>query len=337
MGLGLLTLSCTTDFDPYIETEPIPVVYGVINPQDSLYQVRLTKSYVGPGSAYDYAQLADSLYFEEANVYLETFLHDQSLVQSIKLEPVEIAPREPGIFLTVPNRIYQTDETQLLIRPEHFQEMGRPYNAKLYLRAQIPGSPDTVLASTWLREPPRIINPRSTFQKVYFYGEVPFQMEWVHSSKDNYYEIQVVMRYREVLYDGTEREAQVDWVLSGIHYNEQTIPGGSNHFYAYYFRPENFYSQVRAAIKINPEVKGRVIRNLDFVIMTSDKTIQNYVRMGEIADDYRGATYSNVANGQGIFTSFNTTGVYNLRLGYRELDSLAYGQYTKHLNFKNWD
>ena len=84
-------------------------------------------------------------------------------------------------------------------------------------------------------------------------------------------------------------------------------------------------------------MKGRVIRNLDFVIMTSDKTIQNYVRMGEIADDYRGATYSNVANGQGIFTSFNTTGVYNLRLGYRELDSLAYGQYTKHLNFKNWD
>ena len=33
----------------------------------------------------------------------------------------------------------------------------------------------------------------------------------------------------------------------------------------------------------------------------------------------------------------NTKGVYNQRLGQRELDSLALGSYTRHLNFSRWE
>lgn len=328
--------ACETGFDPYIPSKPIPVVYGVINPDDSLYQIRLTRSFVGPGNAYDYSQIPDSLYFNSAEVYLETYLPNKKLHESTELELVEIEPRSEGIFASQPNMVYQTDFHHLGIRPEQFIEQGLPYDADLHLRVIIPGYRDTIIAQTRLKKPPRVVNPRANYQKVYFYGEVPFQIEWTHTESDNYFELQVVMKYREVLADG-EREAQVDWVLSGIEYNEQTIPGGTNNFYAYYFRPETFYSQVRANIPYDPEVKGRVIKNLDFVILTSDKTIKDYNRVGEIADDYHGASYSNVTNGLGVFTAYNTTGVYNLRLGYRELDSLAFGHYTRHLNFKNWD
>jgi hypothetical protein len=84
-------------------------------------------------------------------------------------------------------------------------------------------------------------------------------------------------------------------------------------------------------------VKGRVIRNVDFVILTSDYSIHDYNHISEISDDYRGASFSNIENGFGLFTTFNTIGVTKLRLGQRELDSLAFGKYTKHLNFKNWE
>lgn len=329
--------SCETEFDTYIESKATPVVYGVINPDDSLYQIRLSRSFVGPGNAYNYAQNVDSIYYPEAEVYLETYRWGKQLLQSVRLDKVQIEDREDGIFAESPNYVYQTDFHNISLRPQQFEEMGIPYeNNELVLRAIIPGYQDTIIARTELKAPPNVFNPRSNFQRVYFYGEIPFQMEWTHKSHNNYFEVKVIMHYREVLEDG-EREATADWVLTGIEYNENSIPGGTNNFYAYYMRPETFYSQVRASIPNDSLVLGRTIRNVDFIILTSDGTIREYNRIGEMADDYHGASYSNITNGIGIFTNFSTVGVYNLRLGQRELDSLAFGIYTKHLKFKNWE
>ncbi len=329
--------SCEPEFAPYIVSQATPIVYGIVNPLDSLYQVRLTKSFVGPASAYTYAQLPDSIYFPEAQVFLETYKNGSFLLQSTKLEKVQIHNREDGIFLNSPNYVYQTDFQKLSIRPEQFLDLGIPYkNTELVLRVIIPGISDTLVARSVLKTPPKIINPRANYKRVYFYGELPFQMEWTHTEKENYFELQVVVHYREIL-ENKEREAVVDWVLSGIEYTESSVPGGTNSFYGYYMRPETFYSHLRAAIQVDSEVKGRLIKNVDFVILTSDETVHEYIRIGELADDYHGASYSNVSHGSGIFTNFNTTGVYGLRIGQRELDSLAYGRYTKHLNFKNWE
>jgi len=122
-----------------------------------------------------------------------------------------------------------------------------------------------------------------------------------------------------------------------VQLNEHSFPGGTRTVYSYHFRPENFYSQVRAAIPLSPEVKGRVIRNIDFIILTSDGAIKDYKDIDQIADDYHGTSYTNIINGLGLFSSFNTKGVYNQRLGQRELDSLALGSYTKHLRFNRWE
>ncbi|MCK5821349.1 MAG: DUF4249 family protein [Bacteroidales bacterium] len=332
--------ACETDFDPYIPSKPTPVVYGVINPDDSLYQIRLTKSFVGPGSAYDYAQISDSLFFQNAKVYLDTYLDtnpgNDTLLESVELELLEIEPRQEGIFIRQPNLIYQTNFHELNIRPEQYHNQGLAYDIVLQMRAIIPGYADTVTAKTRLKKPPRIVNPKAHYQKVYFFGEIPFQVEWTHTSKDNYFELQVVFHYKEILED-EQREAAVEWVLTGIEYNESSIPGGVNNFYNYYLRPDIFYSHIRATIPVDHEVKARLVRNIDFVILTSDGTIKHYNEIGELADDYHGATYSNLNHGLGIFTSYNTVGVYGLRLGQRELDSLAFGTYTKHLNFKNWE
>lgn len=336
--IGILVITaCTTEFDTYILGPPTPTVYGVINTNDSVYQVRLSKSFVGPGNAYEYAQNTDSIYFPDAEVYLETYLNEDSPLTSVRMSRVQIIDRTEGIFASSPNYVYQVKQAVLDLSYDHFQNYGIPYeNIEIVLKAIVPGIPDTLLARSKLKLPPRIINPKANYQKVYFYGELPFQMEWTHLSENNYFEIKVVLHFREVL-EEMEREAQIEWILSGIEYNENSIPGGTNKFYAYYMRPETFYSQVRAHIIPDPLVKGRVARNVDFIILTSDPTIREYNRIGNLSDDYHGASFSNVENGLGIFTNFNTSGVYALRLGQRELDSLANGMYTKHLKFKNWE
>jgi hypothetical protein len=334
--ISILTISCSSDFEPHILSGSTPVVYGVINPQDSLYQVQLTKSFIGPGNAYDYALISDSLYYEDAHVFLESRNFKGVTIEEVELQQIEIDPGDQGIFAPSPNIVYQTDCNSIRLRQTDLAELGIPYEIDLFLRVEIPGYPDFIESYSRLKLPPKILNPRGNFQKVYFFGQEPFRMEWSHSTPETYFEIQVVLHYKEVLEDG-EREAIADWNLTGIELNEINFPGGSRTIYSYYFRPEVFYSQIRAAIPMDPEVKGRAIRYVDFIILTSDGAVKEYNEIGKISDDYNGANFTNIQNGLGLFASYNTFGVYKLSLGQRELDSLANGSYTKHLRFNKWE
>jgi hypothetical protein len=333
--LLLLTYSCETGFNPNITSSPTPLVYGIIQPQDSNYYVRLTKTFAGAGSAYDFAKVPDSIYYRNARVFLETRDLDGKLFERAELSEVTIEDRVSGIFATAPNRIFMTDSSKIHLRPEFFSASGQPYTINLHLTAIIPGNSDTIRSVTRLRSAPRLTEPRSTFYKVYFYNEDPFWMQWSDTNTESLFQILVRMHYTDFLYD-EEREMVAEWVLTGIDANMTSFPGGVRKVFSYYFRPENFYSQIRSVIKTDPEVDARVCRTLDFIVLSSNRELEYYRNIYEIADDYHGAGYTNIQNGYGLFTTYSTTGIYGMLLGQDELDSLAKGVYTKHLKFKNW-
>ncbi|MFO7617036.1 MAG: hypothetical protein R6V75_07270 [Bacteroidales bacterium] len=327
--------SCTDNFQANLDSDPIPVVYGIIHPEDSTYSVRLTKSFIGPGNALYYAKITDSIYYRDARVFLEVRSLEGTLVERVEMTEREVERREPGIFSRSPNLIYQADTVLLHLKPDWYESRGVPYQFNLHLVAEIPGLEEPVTAITRLRAVPRITEPRSAFYKVYFYGEQTFWMQWVDSNPEGYFEILVRLHYTDFLqYD--EREMTAEWVLKGIQVNQTTYLGSTRTFYSYYFRPENFYSQIRAAIVDDSTVLARVARSVDFIVLSSNREMEYYRKIYEIADDYHGAGYTNISNGLGIFTTYVTNGVYGLFLGFTELDSLASGRYTGHLRFKNW-
>jgi hypothetical protein len=330
-----LLISCSTDFSPNVGAPSIPVAYGVICPLDSRYFVRLTKTFIGPGSAYDYASIPDSIYYDGASVWLETRDLDGKLVERAPMHEEVIADRLPGIFSTSPNRIFVADTSDIHLREDFFTSLGRPYHLNLNLVAVVPGYPDTIRATTRLRSVPHLTEPRYTFINVYFYTDDPFMMEWMDTNDEGYFQILVRMHYTDYYYDD-EKEMTAEWVLSGISVNMTSLPGGQRKVYSYYFRPENFYAQVARVIPVDREVEARVCRNLDFIVLSSNREMEYYRSVYEIADDYHGGGYTNVENGYGLFTTYITTGVYGLTLGPDELDSLANGSYTRRLNFKHY-
>ena len=327
--------SCTDNFQANLDSDPIPVVYGIIHPEDSTYSVRLTKTFVGPGNALYYAKLSDSIYYRDARVFMEVRTLEGGLVERVELAERELERREPGIFSRTPNLMFQADSALLHLKQSWYDSQGTPYQFNLHLVAEVPGLDEPVTAVTRLRAAPRITEPRSAFYKVYFFGEQTFWMQWVDSNPEGYFEMLVRLHYRDVL-QYEEREMTADWVLKGILVNQTTYMGSTRTFYSYYFRPENFYSQIRAAIQDDSAVLARVADKVDFIVLSSNREMEYYRKIYEIADDYHGAGYTNIENGLGIFTTYVTTGVYGLTLGYTELDSLANGRYTSHLRFKNW-
>lgn len=337
VGLScLLMQACTTDFQAFVNTDPIPVVYGMINPADSLYSIRLTKTFVGPGSATQYASIPDSLYYENAEVWLETRGQNGELIERAQLYQTQIENRDPGLFATGDNRVYQTDRTQLHLDPDFFTRQGIPYDITLHLFVRIPGVESLLHAYSPLQVPPRITQPRYAFlTKIYLFSEETFFMEWIHDYPNDLYEIEVTFHYRDI-YEDFEVDTLTSWILKGIQHNTTTFPGGIRSVNSYYFRPENFYAQIAASIPDNPSVEVRIAGTFDFVVLSSDEHIRLYQEVNRIADDYRGASYSNIENGLGIFSTYTTIGFYGVKMGPQEIDSLANGRYTRHLNFSRW-
>lgn len=333
--LIILAGSCETDLNPNISSTPIPLVYGIINPQDSIYYIRLTKTFNGEGNAYDFARIPDSIYYKNARVFFETRDLQGKLIQRVQLQDTIIEDRLPGIFASTPNRIFQTDVSKIHLRPEYFAAAHQSYDLNLHIKAIIPGYPDTVHSVTRLRTVPKLLQPRNNFVKVYFYNEVPFWMQWRDANTESLFQILVRMHYTDFYYDD-EQERVAEWVLTGIDANMTSYPGGDQKVYSYYFRPENFYSQIRKAIQADPQVEARVCKKLDFIVLSSNKELEYYRNVLEISDDYHEAGYTNIDNGFGLFTTFSSTGIYGMSLGQQELDSLAFGKYTGLLKFKNY-
>ncbi len=331
----ILFCSCETEFNPNIPTSPTPLMYGIVNPIDSVYSIRLTKTYNGAGNAFDFARIPDSIYFKNARVFLETRDSKGKQIESVEMDERVIDDRVPGIFATSPNRVFQTDHTKIHLRPEYFAANGHEYNINLFVRAVIPGYPETVTAWSHLRDIPKLTQPQYLFQKVYFYTEEPFWMQWMDTNADSYFEIVVKMHYTDFLYDD-QREMVAEWVLTGIAANMTSFPGGERKVYSYYFRPENFYAKIRSVIKDDPDVEARVCRKLDFIVLSSNREMEYYRSVYAISDDYHGAGYTNIQNGFGLFITNSSVGVYGLSLGQQDLDSLAKGKYTSKLKFKNY-
>jgi hypothetical protein len=142
------------------------VVYGIINPDDSIYSIRLSKTFVGPGNALYYSKLTDSIYYRDAHVYLEVQTLDGQLLERIEMTETEIERRDPGIFSREPNYVFQTDSSQVHLKPAWYASQGIPYDLNLKIIAEIPGTEEPDTSVTRLRSKPRITSlRRSAFYK----------------------------------------------------------------------------------------------------------------------------------------------------------------------------
>ena len=100
--------SCKTDVDLIAPYEEIMVVYGVLNPADSVQYIRINKAFLGEGNAYQFAQVPDSFqYGDILDVKLERYKNN-NMIGTINLERFEGSALDTGIFASSPNYLYRT-------------------------------------------------------------------------------------------------------------------------------------------------------------------------------------------------------------------------------------
>lgn len=99
--LFALLQSCDNKIDLYADWKATPVVYGLIDPNNTTQYIRINKTYQAEDNANEIAGIGDSLYFDSLYVTLTDLKTGRFTVMS----RTQI-PKEPGIFSGSRNDVY---------------------------------------------------------------------------------------------------------------------------------------------------------------------------------------------------------------------------------------
>ena len=105
--ISLLSLTaCDTEFSLNGDYEVSPVVFGLLDQNETIQYVKITKTFLGDGNNYDYAQIADSSYFSQVDAQVIELNGGDETGRSWQLHDTIIPNKATGTFYGPEQKVY---------------------------------------------------------------------------------------------------------------------------------------------------------------------------------------------------------------------------------------
>lgn len=315
----IFLVGCSNDFELTEGKQELPIVYGMINMQDTATYIRVEKSFVDENiGANILAQDPKNLYFENIGVSLKVERNGQSFELQRVDGNLEGYVRKEGLFANSPNYLYKVHNNLLRLRGGD--------KVKLSITKE-DGSLLTESETTVLTpyESFDISNP-STTGILSFLPSSNTRFNWVSNRISVIHNVMLRIKIKELTGNNFE-DKELVWILGrNIDKNEVSISGAS------------FFEFLRSNLDQDP-FKTRFIENITFELQSGGEALRDYITVGNanigITSSGEIPTYTNLTNGaRGLFTSSTIYKRDGLSLASRTLDSLRRGSVTGQLNFK---
>lgn len=325
---GLLILlalaSCRSDFDVTAEYEEIPVVYGLLDIQDSVHYIRIQRAYLDKNtSALVQAQHPDSIYYPDV---LDVFITPGQSKEQIPLDRVMAADvgldKEPGLFDT---------ENHVLYRFEHPLQKDLDYELHIFnrLTGKTTTAETDVIGSftSFLPTDNYVMNwSGDTADVVGFRWEVKPNM--------SVFDLSMAFHFWEI--DKVSGDTTAHSLDFSIVHNRLTNIFSQDFFVSPTYRSELFYIQVSNHLEPRNNIY-RVADKIEFRLTAGGEHLGKLIANQQVQQGITGNMaldrYTNVDDGIGIFSSRYTQTFENI-IGRTTRDSLALGRYTHHLGFQ---
>ncbi len=341
IAAGLLA-ACSTDLDINAEYEEITIVYGLLNPRDSVHLVKINKAFLGEGNAYDMALVADSNEYSGEAIELavvDRLDENGNVVETYTLWDTVITNREPGTFNAPEQKLFY-------FTTPFFDELntGRMYldlDGKYRIRLRVKGADitsttpivndfriDPVDQDTGNVQTSRVnlMNSQGTD-----YGE--YEFNWTSKADCKRTVVHFRFRYDEVRGTDTIHKEYTQQIGSRVADDSQL-----NQDHEVRMGGASFFSGLAGTIKNEPDwasVDKRIFRGMDFLCAVANDDFHTYLTLTEpvsgIIEDR--PDYSNVSGAFGIWGSRYTKNVVGKRLNGNTLTELVEGQHTGDLHF----
>lgn len=341
ISLAVFT-SCDNDLKITADWKDVPVVYGILNAQDSLHYVKLNKAFLGQGDVMTMAQQYDSIYYNEQSTGLRLIEYrsiggQYQETKSIEMTPTDEFVKPDGLFSSPNQIIYKTDESI---------DNQRLYSAQVYNK-----NDGSVIASNLIPiqvlSPLQIIkpNPASALNLVPN-GNYPIRVEWQPLDGAALYELNIRFHYVEQQIADLSDTAHkyIDWVFP------YRLPTSSILSESISLDAEQFLNFLAVNIDENPNVyrqvkgmngtqgfSGLSITHscLDINLLAAAQDLATYILLNQNSNSIvvDRPEYSNIENGIGIFSSRSHDLIANVKLNNLSNDEIAFNEITRHLNF----
>lgn len=292
IGLGLLlmlnfTLSaCDNEVDINADWKEILVVYGLLDPLDSVQYIKINKAFLNENqNALKVAQNPDSLFIKEARV---TLLHINS-GKIIILERVDETRKEPGIFAQTPNYLYKTTEPIL---------ENEPY--KLSVESALTGQ--RIQAVTWTLRPARIEAPFKSSNPIFSLGAKFIVISYVPGRNSYAYDIKMRVNIDEFnrADTGFLRTRALTWNVI----TNYVVPRNTTAAVLHQIERESFMQFLASSLDTSKTIVRR-FKNISVQYYGGSQNLIDYISVNEpsIGIVQKTAEYSNIEGGMGLFGS----------------------------------
>ena len=319
-GFSLL-ISCDNKLNVNADWQDITVVYGLLNQNDTIHYLKITKAFLGAGDALQFAKIPDSSnYPDTLNVRMEEW---QSGIpgNTLHFTKTTLFNKEAGdsVFYFPVQVVYANSD-----------KLNENSIYKLFIKNPKTGKETTsqtpLVGHLDVVSPAQIPSARASFDTI-----EDNLVSWEDTKNGAQYQLVIRFHYTEiVLADSSQTEHTLDWVIftdvlpydtTGVNTNDNNFPG------------KGFYQNVSHHIPVNPLVY-RLAGRIDYIFTVAAGDLRTYMEVNKPSTTIvqEKPFFTNITNGIGLFSSR-----YNLTISLLPSDltkqCLKYSSYTYKLGF----
>jgi hypothetical protein len=310
--------SCNEKIDLLGDYQETAVVYGLLDHADSLHFIKITRAFIGPGSAVDLAQIPDSSYFNQVDATVTEYVGGvatrawelrDTLVMNKEINGAFYGPEQKVYYFktlpTGPNEVQQGSPTALT------SSLNKDATYKLSI--DIDNGKFMVLGETELVH--GLTSPSNSQNFTFKFANNPGSYVSAGVAAVNTFgNAFVVNSSLKVIYNeyvGVNKTVNsFDWKLG----EASILPGESRTFTAY---GETFYTLMKNDVSVDPTITRRTFEGIEFTITGGHEELYNYMvvnapssSLSQSKPSYTNLTVTNGKRVVGIFSSRQTLKFY---------------------------
>lgn len=337
----ILMVSCQDDLSINAEWESIPVVYCLLNQNETVHYVKVNKAFLGEASAAEMAQVSDSLFYDDAEVWIEKVIRTSAgddFVEKLEFVAVDDIDKPEGYFANDRNTLYVYEGS---ITAANSSGVAYTY----LLNVNIPSANLTCKSEIELVDGATIIDP-NVYRQITLTNWSDGTVGMAYNTGENGSLYQMVFDFYYIEVD--EETGDTTWNIDPLRIEMSTDNNDSEGVEVKKeFNVRQFYQMIQDQIPVKEGVK-RLVRypeSVEFTLYVADENFKIYSEASSpssgIVQEKPSFTNIGVANNDngtavGLFAARFNSSVTN-RITTASLDSISRGVFTKDLNFVTKD
>lgn len=316
LALTFITFFTACENEVYINADykETIVVYGLLDPQDSIQYIKVNKAYLNESiGALEAAKISDSLYLDSTRVELKRLSTGQIILCTAEEGPT----KESGIFANDKNILWVTREK---IYP----------NEEYEITVSNPLTKSKAVSVTKTVGVTKIRSPFIDQTNVFSVGPEYLTISYVAAPNAYAYDARFLVNYEEMDIADTSKKVTKTAVWRVV--NNFLV--GNNSSPMRQVPRLSFLQFLQSNITASPNLKHR-IKWVGVSLYAGNQTLVDYISVNEpsIGIVQKQAEYTNITGGYGLFASRSTLKVWGIPIDASSIVYLQKHELTKALNF----